>query len=53
MLKDGKEAANGNFTLAWEVGNVEKYVDALLAGFDTAPFATLMQQEIIMSLVSD
>lgn len=37
----GKVAANINFTLAWEVGNVEKQADALLAGFDTYPSATL------------
>lgn len=37
----GKVVSNINFTLAWEVGNVEKYSDALLAGFDTYPAATL------------
>lgn len=37
----GKVISNINFTLAWEVGNVEKYSDALLAGFDTYPSATL------------
>jgi len=37
----GKVIANINFTLAWEVGNVERYADALLAGFDTYPSATL------------
>lgn len=37
----GKVIANINFTLAWEVGNVERYADALLAGFDTYPNATL------------
>lgn len=30
-----KVAASINFTLAWEVGNVEPFADALLAGFDT------------------
>lgn len=37
----GKVIANINFTLAWEVGNVERYADALLAGFDTYPNATM------------
>jgi beta-glucosidase len=37
----GKVIANINFTLAWEVGNIEPYTDALLAGFDTYPEATL------------
>lgn len=37
----GKVISNINFTLAWEVGNVERYSDALLAGFDTYPSATL------------
>lgn len=37
----GKVIANINFTLAWEVGNVEPYADALLAGFDTYPSATM------------
>lgn len=37
----GKVVSNINFTLAWEVGNVEPYSDALLAGFDTYPSATL------------
>ncbi len=37
----GKVVANINFPLAWEVGNVEKNVDALTAGFDTFPSATL------------
>ena len=31
----GKVIANINFTLAWEVGNVERYADVLLAGFDS------------------
>ena len=31
----GKVIANINFTLAWIPGNVEPYVDALTAGFDT------------------
>ena len=39
--KGGKVIANINFTLAWEVGNVEKYADALTAGFDTFPEATV------------
>ncbi|MCD8141748.1 MAG: glycoside hydrolase family 3 protein, partial [Clostridiales bacterium] len=30
-----------NFPLAWMVGNVEQYADALTAGFDTYPSATL------------
>lgn len=37
----GKVVANINFPLAWMVGNVEPYVDALTAGFDTYPNATL------------
>ncbi len=37
----GKVVANINFTLAWEVGNIERCADALLAGFDTYPNATL------------
>ena len=37
----GKVVANINFTLAWQVGNVERYADALTAGFDTYPNATL------------
>lgn len=37
----GKVIANINITLAWQVGNVEPYVDALTAGFDTYPSATL------------
>ena len=32
---------NINFPLAWMVGNVEPYADALTAGFDTYPSATL------------
>lgn len=39
--KGGKVVANINFPLAWLVGNVEAYVDALTAGFDTYPSATL------------
>lgn len=39
--KGGKVIANINFTLPWEVGNVEPYADALSAGFDTDPSATL------------
>ncbi len=37
----GRVIAEVNFTLAWEVGNVEPYADALLAGFDTYPDAVL------------
>lgn len=37
----GKVIANINVTLAWEVGNVERNVDALTVGFDTYPSATL------------
>ncbi len=37
----GKVVANINFPLAWIVGNVERNVDALTAGFDTYPSATL------------
>ncbi|MCC8167825.1 MAG: glycoside hydrolase family 3 C-terminal domain-containing protein, partial [Clostridiales bacterium] len=37
----GKVISNINFPLAWMVGNVEKYADALTAGFDTYPLATL------------
>ena len=33
--------SNINFTLAWEVGNVEPCSDALLAGFDTYTDAAL------------
>ena len=39
--KGGKVIANINFSLAWLVGNVERSTDALLAGFDTDPAATL------------
>lgn len=37
----GKVIANINIPLAWEVGNVERNVDALTVGFDTYPSATL------------
>ena len=37
----GKVIANINFPLAWLVGNVERNVDALTAGFETYPAATL------------
>ncbi len=37
----GKVIANINFPLAWLVGNVEKNVDCLTAGFETYPAATL------------
>lgn len=37
----GKVISNINFTLAWIVGNVETYSDAVLAGFDTYSDAIL------------
>lgn len=37
----GRVIANVNVTLAWELGNVEPYCDALTVGFDTYPSATL------------
>ena len=37
----GKVVANVNVTLAWMLGNVEPFVDALTVGFDTYPSATL------------
>jgi beta-glucosidase len=37
----GKVIANVNFPLAWMVGNVERHVDALTAGFETYPAAML------------
>lgn len=37
----GKVISCINFTLAWMVGNVEPYADALLAGFDTYTDAVL------------
>lgn len=37
----GKVVMNINVTLAWELGNVEPYADALTVGFDTYPSATL------------
>lgn len=37
----GKVIMNVNVTLAWELGNVEPCADALLAGYDTYPRATL------------
>lgn len=37
----GKVIANVNITLAWQMGNVEPYVDALTVGFDTYPDAVL------------
>ena len=37
----GKVIANVNVTLAWMLGNVEPYVDALTVGYDTYPSATL------------
>ena len=39
--KGGKMISNINFPLAWLVGNVERNVDALTAGFETYPSATL------------
>ncbi len=39
--RGGKVIANINFPLAWMVGNVERHVDALTAGFDTYPSATM------------
>ena len=39
--KGGKVIAGINFPLAWLVGNVERNVDVLLAGFETYPAATL------------
>ena len=38
---DGKVISNINFTMAWQVGNVERISDVLLAGFDTYRDATL------------
>ena len=37
----GQVIMNVNFTLAWILGNVEPYADALTAGYDTYPCATL------------
>ena len=37
----GKVISNINFTMAWQVGNVERISDVLLAGFDTYRDATL------------
>lgn len=37
----GKVISNVNFTLAWLLGNVEPYSDAVLAGFDTYADATM------------
>lgn len=37
----GKVIANVNVILAWELGNVEPYVDALTVGYDTYTSATL------------
>ena len=39
--RGGKVIANINFPLAWLVGNIERNVDCLLAGFETYPAATL------------
>ena len=38
---DGKVIINVNFTLAWMLGNIEPYADALTAGYDTYPQAVL------------
>ena len=37
----GKVIANVNVVLAWRLGNVEPYVDALTLGYDTYPSAVL------------
>lgn len=37
----GNVISNLNITLAWQVGNLEPYSDAFLAGFDTYPSATM------------
>ena len=37
----GKVIANVNVVLAWQLGNVEPYVDALTLGYDTYPSAVL------------
>lgn len=37
----GKVISNINFSMAWQVGNVERISDVLLAGFDTYRDATL------------
>lgn len=37
----GKVISNINFTMAWQVGNVERISDVLLAGFDTYRDSTL------------
>lgn len=37
----GKVIANINVTLAWEVGNIEPWVDALTVGYNTYPEAVL------------
>ncbi len=39
--RGGKVISNVNITLAWELGNLEPYCDALLAGFDTYVSATM------------
>lgn len=39
--RGGKVIASVNFTLAWELGNVEPFCDGLLAGFDTYLSAVL------------
>ena len=37
----GRTVGNLNITLAWEIGSVEPYLDALTAGFDTEQTAIL------------
>lgn len=39
--RGGAVIGNVNITLAWDLGNVEPYMDALLLGFDTYASATL------------
>ncbi|MEE0801057.1 MAG: glycoside hydrolase family 3 N-terminal domain-containing protein [Gemmiger sp.] len=39
--RGGKVISNLNITLAWEVGNLESVSDAMTAGFDTYPDATV------------
>lgn len=39
--RGGAVIGNVNVTLAWDLGNVEPYMDALLLGFDTYASATL------------
>lgn len=39
--RGGKVISNINITLAWQIGNVEPWTDALTVGFDTFPSAVL------------